>query len=64
VRELARAVYDDRRLPEGTLDPARLAVLADALEDAGCTDADVLGHFRSPEPHVGTRCDRSPAYTL
>jgi hypothetical protein len=26
--------------------------LADALEDAGCTDADILSHLRSPGPHV------------
>jgi hypothetical protein len=39
-------------MAEGTLDPARLTVLADALEDAGCTDADLLGHLRSPGPHV------------
>src|SRR5262249_8200240 len=30
----------------------RLAILADALEEAGCTDADVLGHLRGPGPHV------------
>jgi hypothetical protein len=39
-------------LPEGTLDPTRLAALADAIEDAGCTDADLLGHLRGPGPHV------------
>ena len=42
----------NRSLPAGTLDPARLAVLADALEDAGCTDAGLLGHLRGPGPHV------------
>jgi hypothetical protein len=52
VSQLARAAYEDRRLPEGTLDPARLAVLADALEDAGCTDAELLSHLRGPGPHV------------
>jgi hypothetical protein len=52
VSRLARAAYEDRRLPEGTLDPARLAVLADALEEAGCSDADLLGHLRGPGPHV------------
>jgi hypothetical protein len=52
VRELARAAYDERLLPEGTLDPARLGVLADALEDAGCTDAELPGHLRAPGPHV------------
>jgi hypothetical protein len=49
---LARSAYEDRRLPEGTLEPAPLAVLLDALEDAGCTDAELLGHLRSPGPHV------------
>jgi hypothetical protein len=28
-----------------------MPVLADALEDAGCTDAAVLGHARQAEPH-------------
>ncbi len=49
---LARAAYDVRRLPEGTLDPARLAVLADALEDTGRADAELLGHLRGPGVHV------------
>jgi hypothetical protein len=47
-----RATDEKWRPPEGTLDPARLALLADALEDAGCTDAELLGHLRSPGPHV------------
>jgi hypothetical protein len=51
---LARATagYDNRILPAGTLDRDRLAVLADALEEAGCTDADILNHLRGPGPHV------------
>jgi hypothetical protein len=52
VSHLTRGVYEERRLPEGTLDPARLPLLADALEDAACTDADLLGHLRGPRPHV------------
>ena len=52
VAQLARSAYQERRLPEGTLDPARLSLLADALEDAGCTDAELLGHLRGPGPHV------------
>jgi hypothetical protein len=52
VVALAQAAYDERELPSGQLDPARLAVLADALEDAGATDADLLAHLRSPGPHV------------
>jgi hypothetical protein len=30
----------------------RLPLLADALEDAGCIDADLLGHLRGPGPHA------------
>ncbi len=30
----------------------RLPLLADALEDAGCTDAAILSHCRGPGPHV------------
>jgi hypothetical protein len=42
---LAQAIYDERAF-------YRLPLLADALEDAGCTDAELLGHLRSPGPHV------------
>jgi hypothetical protein len=52
VTQLAQAAYDNPNLPEGTLDNGRLAVLADALEEAGCTDADILGHLRGIGPHV------------
>lgn len=41
---LARTIYDDR-----TFD--LLLPLADALEEAGCTDAALVGHLRSPGPH-------------
>jgi hypothetical protein len=46
VRRLAAAAYEERALPEGTLDAGRLGVLADALEDSGCHDREVLGHLR------------------
>jgi hypothetical protein len=45
VPALADGIYAD-----GAFD--RLAVLADALEDAGCTDQAILDHLRSPGPHV------------
>jgi hypothetical protein len=45
VRHLARAIYDDRTYEQ-------LPILADALEEAGCTDADILAHCRGPGPHV------------
>jgi hypothetical protein len=52
VLALAHAAYDNRILPDGTLDRARLAVLADALEESGCTNADILAHCRQPGEHV------------
>jgi hypothetical protein len=45
VITLAQAMYDGRAFH-------RLPVLADALEDAGCTNADILSHLRGPGPHV------------
>jgi hypothetical protein len=52
VVSLARAAYKGRVMPEGTLSADRLAVLADALEDAGCTNPDLLSHLRGPGRHV------------
>jgi hypothetical protein len=52
VPKLAESTYNERELPSGQLQPDRLVVLADALEDAGCPDADLLGHLRQPGPHV------------
>jgi hypothetical protein len=31
---------------------AHLGLVADALEDAGCSDAAIVGHLRSAGPHV------------
>ena len=45
VPAIARHVYDDRAFHD-------LPILADALEDAGCTNADLLDHCRGPGPHV------------
>ena len=52
VANLAQASYEERALPSGHLDNARLAVLSDALEEAGCADIAILTHLRSPGPHV------------
>jgi hypothetical protein len=49
---LAQAAYEERDLPSGELQADGLALLADALEEAGCTDADILGHLRGPGPRV------------
>jgi hypothetical protein len=45
IPKLAQAIYDDRAFE-------RLPVLADALEEAGCTDAEILAHCRGAGPHV------------
>jgi hypothetical protein len=45
IPKLAQAIYDDRAFD-------RLPILADALEDAGCTDGDILNHCRQPGEHV------------
>jgi hypothetical protein len=52
VLSLATAASDNRLLPAGTLERARLGILADALEDAGCPDQELLLHIRSPGPHL------------
>jgi hypothetical protein len=52
VTSLAAAAYEERSLPSGELEAARLAVLADALEEAGCRDQSILDHLRSPGPHI------------
>ena len=45
VPHLAQVIYDSRAFD-------RLPILADALEEAGCDDTDLLSHLRAPGPHV------------
>ncbi len=52
VQKLAQTAYDEHRSSAGTLNKALLAILADALEEAGCTDPDILNHLSGPGPHV------------
>jgi hypothetical protein len=42
---LAEQMYDSR-------DFSAMSILADALQDAGCDNADILDHCRGPGPHV------------
>jgi hypothetical protein len=50
VVAMAQGIYSDRAFDR--LAFHRLPILADALEEAGCTDADILAHCRGPGPHV------------
>jgi hypothetical protein len=45
VVKVANANYNDRAFD-------RLPILADALEEAGCNNADILTHLREPGAHV------------
>jgi hypothetical protein len=45
VQRIAQAIYDERGFD-------RMPILADALEEAGCTNADILNHCRQPGEHV------------
>jgi hypothetical protein len=45
VVKLAQTIYEERLWED-------LPILADALEDAGCTDADVLAHCRAGGQHA------------
>jgi hypothetical protein len=45
VVALATGIYQDRAFD-------RLPILADALQDTGCANEDVLNHCRGPGPHV------------
>jgi len=51
VADLVSAAYEERTLPPGTLKPDRLLTLAQALEEAGCGDAELISHLRSAGPH-------------
>lgn len=45
VRRIAESIYEERAFD-------RMPILADALEDAGCDNTDILSHCRYLGPHV------------
>jgi hypothetical protein len=45
IPKIAQRVYDDCRFED-------LPILAGALEEAGCHNAEILAHCRGPGPHV------------
>ncbi len=45
IVKLAKVIYDERAF-------GHLPILTDALEEAGCTNADILDHLRGQGPHV------------
>jgi hypothetical protein len=45
IPKLGQAIYDERAFD-------RLPILADALEESGCNNADILDHCRLPGEHV------------
>ncbi|OGZ67878.1 MAG: hypothetical protein A3D44_02470 [Candidatus Staskawiczbacteria bacterium RIFCSPHIGHO2_02_FULL_42_22] len=45
VPKIAQAIYDAGKFDE-------MPILADALEDAGCTNEEILNHCRKTGPHV------------
>jgi hypothetical protein len=45
ITKLAQTIYDDRRFDI-------LPILADALQEAGCTSEEIIQHCHSPGPHV------------
>ena len=45
MRRIAQAINDDRACD-------RMPILADAREDAGCDNADILNHCRNGGEHV------------
>jgi hypothetical protein len=57
IPKTARVIAAERRWGE-------LPILADALEDAGCTDAEILGHLRQPEDRSCRRWHANTVWLL
>ena len=45
VKQLGVAIYEEKAFD-------RMPILGDAMEEAGCTNAEILAHCRGPGPHV------------
>jgi hypothetical protein len=52
VVKLATVIFNERDPASGELDTSRLAILADALEEAGVDDQAALDHLRGRGPHA------------
>jgi hypothetical protein len=65
VRKIAEGAYSEHSpASKSNLDPARLAILSDALEEEGCTNEAVLRHLRGQEQkiHFGAGNPREPEW--
>jgi hypothetical protein len=51
VEKMASAIYENES-EAGYLDSEAIAIMADALEDAGCANEEILQHCRELRPHV------------
>lgn len=51
VIALAEGAYEERFSDTANLDIARLMILADALEEAGCNNDEIIDHLRGSGPH-------------
>jgi hypothetical protein len=49
IPKLGQAIYNHRRFSD-------MPILADALEDAGCHDADILNHCRQKDANILDHC--------
>ena len=53
VLALANGIYEEKAFD-------RMPILADALQDAGCDNEDILNHCRQPGEHVDLRVMMPP----
>lgn len=64
VLSLAQAAYDERHMSSSVLNPDRLAILADSLEEEGCKNHTLLLHLRGYVRHYGPLVHDRSQYLL